>query len=91
MSGTEEVTYGKTVYDNGTYRVQVVKMPDMHFETYGVINNDTKVIEQLQPILWNAQHIADQLSRWLKEGPNAGDVMDSMLLKYGADFGGKTN
>ncbi len=83
--------YGAVVYDNDIYRVQVVKMPDMYFETYGIINNETKVIEHLQPILWNAKHIADQLKRWLKDGPDGSDIMDSLLLKYGMDSNGRSN
>lgn len=92
MSGTkrvskEEILYGKVVYENDKYLVQVVKMPDMYFETYGVVNKDTAVIEQIQPILYNAQQIADQLARWLTKGPSEEDIMDSMLLNMGMSSG----
>lgn len=95
MSGTkrvskEEILYGKVVYENDKYLVQVVKMPDMYFETYGVVNKDTAVIEQIQPILYNAQQIADQLARWLTKGPSEEDIMDSMLLNMGMS-GGRAN
>lgn len=95
MSGTkrvskEEILYGKVVYENDKYLVQVVKMPDMYFETYGVVNKDTAVIEQIQPILYNAQQIADQLARWLTRGPSEEDIMDSMLLNMGMS-GGRAN
>lgn len=89
MSGTKEesVQLGKVVYENGKFIVQVVKMPDMSFATYGVINKETEVIEQIQPILYNAKHIADQLDRWLTHGPTEEDVMDSMLLNMGLPSG----
>ncbi len=88
MSGTEETVYwGDVIYENAKYMVQVVKMPDMYFNTYGVVNKETKVIEQIQPILYNAKQIADQLERWITKGPTEEDVMDSMLLNMGLPSG----
>ena len=74
-----KIEYGMYVYSNENYSVRVVKMPEMDFSTYGVINKKTDVIEQLQPILYNAQYIADQLNRWLIHGPSSEDEVDSMV------------
>lgn len=66
MTTGVEVIKKKVVYQNERYQVTVVRMPDMDFDTYGVINIATEVIEAVQPILHQAMQYADQFSRWLE-------------------------
>lgn len=78
-----DIIFGQYVYTTDKYVVRVVKMPDMDFATYAVINKDFDVIEQLQPILFNAKHIADQLTRWETVGPSSTDEIESLLGAIG--------
>lgn len=77
------------VHENENYIVRVVHMSDMSFETYGIINKETGVIEQLQPNLYNARYIADQFNKWLTIGPDHEDEVDSVLAQFNS--GGKAN
>lgn len=69
----------QAVHGNETYSVNVVRMPDMTFDTYGIINRETGVIEQIQPNLYNAKYIADQFDKWLRVGPSSEDEVDALL------------
>ena len=84
-----EATLKQMVHDNQNYFVAVVRMPDMSFDTYGIINKETGVIEQLQPNLYNARYIADQFNKWLTSGPTDDDEVESILAQFGG--GGKAN
>ena len=84
----DEIKYGKLIHENDYYTVHVVQMPDMSFATYGIINKETGVIEQLQPNLYNARYIADQFNKWLTTGPTTEDEVDSILSQFN---GGKAN
>lgn len=88
-SNTMEAVIKDAVHDNQTYFVAVVRMPDMSFDTYGIINKETGVIEQLQPNLYNARYIADQFNKWLTTGPTDEDEVDSVLAQFSG--GGKAN
>ena len=57
----------KRVYTDSHYDVWIVKMEDMLTETYGIVNSETGVIENLQPNLFNAKALAKQFSLWLRE------------------------
>ena len=70
------------VHENQNYFVSVVRMPDMSFDTYGIINKETGVIEQLQPNLYNATYIADQFDKWLVTGPTDEDEVESILAQF---------
>ena len=72
----------QTVHENQFYFVAVVRMPDMSFDTYGIINKETGVVEQLQPNLYNAKYIADQFNKWLATGPTDEDEVESILAQY---------
>ena len=77
-----EAKFGQTVHENGNYFVAVVRMPDMSFDTYGIVNKETGVIEQLQPNLYNARYIADQFDKWLTSGPTDEDEVESILAQF---------
>ena len=84
-----EIDYRSVVHTNDNYAVQVVKMPDMAFSTYAVINRETGVIEQLQPNLYNAKYIATQFDKWLTSGPDDDDNIEAILTAFGSS--GKAN
>jgi hypothetical protein len=67
--GVEDVLRIRQVHEEQHYTVWIVKFDDMPAMTYGVVNKDTDVIENLQPILYNAKTLAKQFSAWL-EGEN---------------------
>ncbi len=79
----------QTVHDNKNYFVAVVRMPDMSFDTYGIINKETGVVEQLQPNMYNAKYIADQFDKWLTIGPTDDDEVESILAQFQGN--GKVN
>ncbi len=79
----------QTVHDNKNYFVAVVRMPDMSFDTYGIVNKETGVVEQLQPNLYNAKYIADQFDKWLTIGPTDDDEVESILAQFSGN--GKVN
>jgi hypothetical protein len=79
----------QTVHDNKNYFVAVVRMPDMSFDTYGIINKETGVVEQLQPNMYNAKYIADQFDKWLTIGPTDEDEVESILAQFSGN--GKVN
>lgn len=64
------------IHEEKHYEVWVVKFDDMPAMTYGIINKDTGVIENLQPILSNAKTLAKQFSAWLD-----GDDPNEMALR----------
>jgi hypothetical protein len=68
---TEGVVRLRNVHSEKYYEVWVVKFDDMPAFTYAIVNKDTGVIENLQPILANAKTLAKQFSSWLDgENPN---------------------
>jgi hypothetical protein len=73
MLDNKDTEVKAAVYENSKYTVNIIRVPDMYFDTYGVINKDTKVIEQIHPNLYNARKIADQFDKWLLTGPDADD------------------
>lgn len=77
------------VYSNKHYNVHVVRMPDMTFDTYGIINSKWQVIEQVQPNLHNAKYIADQFAKWLETGPDSDSV--AALMESIEGFNGLKN
>lgn len=85
----EEFTCKMLVHENDNYVVHVVRMPDMSFDTYGIINKETGVVEQLQPNLYNARYIAEQFNKWLVTGPTDEDEVDSILSQFSG--GGRAN
>ena len=68
------------VFSDSHYDVWVVKMPDMPTETYGIVNKNTGVIENLQPNFFNARALASQFSKWLREDgePDMSDLLRKM-------------
>ena len=86
---SNEAQFGQTVHENQSYFVAVVRMPDMTFDTYGIVNKETGVIEQLQPNLYNARYIADQFNKWLTSGPSDEDEVESILAQF--NNSGKVN
>lgn len=75
------------VHENEHYTVNVVRMPDMSFDTYGIVNKQTEVIEQLQPNLYNARYIADQFNKWLTVGPTDEEEVDNILSQFSGNAG----
>ena len=73
-----DVVFGEVWHENQNYQVQSVRMEDMSFSTYGVVNRVTGVIEQVQPNLYNAKMIADQFNRWLTTGPEDEDDIEKV-------------
>ena len=72
---------GQPIYRARHYSVFIAKMPDLPSETYAIVNNDTNVIENLQPILYNARKVADEFSKWLDgEDRNHDGVMQELDL-----------
>lgn len=83
---------GDPLHSNENYMVVVVRMPDMDFDTYGIINKETLVLEQIQPNLYNAKFIADQFNKWLLEGPSGDEETDvSAFLELFGGNRGKAN
>lgn len=72
------------IHEEAYYDVWIVKMPDMDMETYGIINKQTGVIENLQPNIFNAKALAFQFSKWL-EGEHEKDVDVAELLRGAHD------
>lgn len=87
----EEIEIKDQIYENVHYRVHVVRVPDMFFDTYAVINRSTGVVEQIHPNQFNVVKIADQFSRWLTHGPDEVDEQNSLLESFGIDITGKAN
>ena len=86
-----EAVYKMQVHENEHYAVFVTRMPDMTFDTYGIVNKETGVIEQLQPNLYNARYIADQFNKWLLTGPTDDDEVESILAQFSGNNSGRTN
>lgn len=66
------------IHSESHYEVWIVKVPDMDVETYGVVNKQTRLIESLQPNIFNAKAIAKKFSEWLNEdelGTGVADVL----------------
>ncbi len=70
----QEMTIKALVYENELYEVRVVRVPDMFFDTYAIINKRTGVPEQIHPNQYNAMKISDQFERWLKNGADESDA-----------------
>ena len=84
-----DVQYFDTVHSNENYDVRVVRLPDMSFNTYGIVNRSTGVIEQVQPNLYNATYIAEQFNKWLVTGPDSSDEVVAILTAF--EGNGKAN
>lgn len=74
----------RQIYTDTHYEVWIVKMEDMLVETYGIINRETGVIENLQPNLFNATALAKQFSKWAR-GEEEEQVDISMMLRGASD------
>jgi hypothetical protein len=61
------------IYENANYAVHVVRLPDMFFDTYAIINKKYGVIEQIHPNLFNVTKIADQFNDWIVNGGDGDD------------------
>ena len=72
------------IHEESHYDVWVVKMPDMDIETYGVVNKQTGIIENLQPNIFNAKALAFQFSKWL-QGESEHNVDIAELLRGAND------
>jgi hypothetical protein len=88
-NNTMEAEFKMKVHENEYYSVFVTRMPDMSFDTYGIVNRETGVIEQLQPNLYNARYIANQFNKWLTVGPSDEDEVSDVLAQF--QSGGKVN
>jgi hypothetical protein len=80
---TQKVLVSK-IHSESFYDVWIVKMPDMDIETYGVVNRETGVIENLQPNIFNAKALAYQFSKWL-EGGMEQEIDIAAILKGASD------
>ena len=70
MKHEEKVERIRPVFtDSSHYEVWIVHFEDMPTTTYGIINKETQVIENIQPNLSNATTMAKQFSVWL-DGSN---------------------
>jgi hypothetical protein len=56
------------------YEVWVIQFEDMPAMTYGIVNKNTGVIENIQPVLANAQTLAKQFSKWLDSEDNPDEL-----------------
>lgn len=79
MTEVKDAEVKDKVYENETYTVHIVRIPDMFFDTYGIINRKTGVIEQVHPNMFNVCKIADQFDRWLREGADDDDAEGFVL------------
>jgi hypothetical protein len=61
------------VYENENYWVRIVRVPDMFFDTYAIVNKKFNIIEQIHPNLFNVTKIADQFDSWLVNGADDDD------------------
>jgi hypothetical protein len=91
MNNAPEVVVKDRLYENTNYAVHIVRVPDMHFDTYAVINKGTGVIEQIHPNRYNIEKIADQFDQWLVSGPSPQDDVAAFLEQFGDFTGGKSN
>lgn len=87
MSKATEVIIKDEIHENANYRVNVVRIPDMFFDTYAVINKGTGVIEQIHPNIYNVCKIADQFDRWIEVGPDDEDEVGYLLDQFNGPSG----
>lgn len=60
----------------GRYQVWIIDAEALPHHTYGIVNLDTNVIEDMAPNLFNARNIAKQMDEWMAsevDSPDRGE------------------
>lgn len=76
---SEDVFRVDLIHSERHYEVWSVKFVDMPAMTYGIVNKETRVIENLQPVLPNAKVIAKKFSEWLEGTTPEEDLLKIMV------------